>query len=113
MPKFCILNHDHPFPHWDFLLEAGESCRTWRLLDEPGSDRTVRAEPIADHRLRYLDYEGPIGGGRGHVTVWDRGQFSWILDGKDRIEVHLSGGRLRGSCCVVHDDGQARVTFDG
>src|SRR5690606_5904566 len=109
MPRFCVLVHDHPFPHWDFLLEAGESCRTWRLLDEPGPARTVRAEPIADHRLHYLQYEGPVGEGRGHVTAWDRGQFSWVAEEKNRLEVSLAGDRLCGSCCVVTQEGQTRV----
>ncbi len=27
--RFAILNHDHPFLHWDLLLEDGDRCRTW------------------------------------------------------------------------------------
>ena len=51
MPRFAILTHDHPFLHWDLLLEDGESCRTWRLLLEPAAGIAVQAERIADHRL--------------------------------------------------------------
>ena len=33
------------------------------------------AEVLPDHRLAYLDYEGPISGDRGSVTRWDRGTY--------------------------------------
>ncbi len=64
MPRFVILEHDHPFVHWDFLLEDGDHLRSWRLKEQPAPGRTVEAEAMVDHRLRYLDYEGPVGGGR-------------------------------------------------
>ena len=31
MPRFVILEHDHPSLHWDFILEVGEVLWTWRL----------------------------------------------------------------------------------
>ncbi|MGC1275020.1 MAG: DNA polymerase ligase N-terminal domain-containing protein [Planctomycetaceae bacterium] len=104
MPRFAILTHDHPFPHWDFLLEAGEACRTWRLLDEPGAGRTVRAKPIAEHRLHYLTYDGPVSGNRGTVTRWDTGSFEWIASETDRVEVELVGERLCGRCTIAASD---------
>ena len=36
MPRFVILEHDHPVVHWDLMLEAGEALRTWRLAAPPG-----------------------------------------------------------------------------
>lgn len=101
MPRFAILTHDHPFPHWDFLLEAGQVCRTWRLLDEPAAGLTVPAEAIADHRLHYLTYEGPVSGDRGTVTRWDAGSFEWIVNERDRVDVELAGERLRGLCTIA------------
>lgn len=91
MPRFAILCHDHPFLHWDFLLEQGESCRTWRLFDPPDSPGDIPAEAIADHRLMYLDYEGPVSGHRGTVTRWDAGTFEWIVNGGEVVEVRLAG----------------------
>jgi hypothetical protein len=96
MPRFAILAHDHPFQHWDFLLEAGDLARTWRLDRPPEIGQTVRAEPIGDHRLLYLDYEGPVSGGRGTVTRWDSGEFEWVTDVAGEIVVLLVGSRLRG-----------------
>lgn len=75
MPRYVILTHDHPFPHWDFMLEQERSLATWRLLDEPAAGRTCRAEALPDHRLHYLDYEGPVSGGRGVVARWDNGTY--------------------------------------
>lgn len=101
MPRFALLTHDFPIPHWDFLLEGSESCRTWRLLDEPGPGRTVRAEAIADHRRHYLTYEGPVSGDRGTVARWDAGTFEWIVNEGDRVEVELTGDRLHGRCVIT------------
>lgn len=113
MPRFAVLAHDHPFPHWDLLLEAGESCRTWRLLEEPGPGRAVAAEPLPDHRPHYLTYEGPVGGNRGTVTRWDAGAFEWISDDGSETAVELSGARLRGACSFAWENGAWRATFAG
>jgi hypothetical protein len=96
MPRFAVLAHDHPTPHWDLLLEAGGVLRTWRLAAAPAPGTAVEAEASFDHRLVYLDYEGPVSGGRGAVTRWDGGTFAWEEDGSEGVCVRLAGGRLRG-----------------
>ena len=95
MPRFVILEHDHPFLHWDFMLEAGGVLRTWRLLEAPEAGRVIRAEALGDHRLHYLDYEGPVSGGRGTVKRFDSGRFDWESEEAERVVVRLEGGR----CC--------------
>jgi hypothetical protein len=96
MPRYVILEHDWPSLHWDLLLEAGPVLRAWRLLAELTPERDVPAEANADHRLLYLDYEGPVSGERGAVTRWDAGTFDWLVDTPDRVVIALQGGRLRG-----------------
>jgi hypothetical protein len=96
MPRYVILDHDHPFHHWDFLLESGDALRAWRLLGEPQQGRPIGAEPLPDHRPRYLDYEGPISGNRGRVVRWDQGILDWELDDVDEIRVRLQGDRITG-----------------
>jgi DNA polymerase Ligase (LigD) len=91
--RFAILTHDHPFFHWDLLLEVGEVAWTWRLLDEPGPDREIRAERIGDHRLLYLDYEGPVSGDRGRVARWDAGTYRVTDESESEITVVLTGSR--------------------
>jgi hypothetical protein len=92
-----ILEHDHPELHWDFMLETGAVLRTWRLNGPPAPAAAVPAVPSFDHRKMYLDYEGPISGGRGRVVRWDAGTFSWQRDDEGCVAVHLEGGRLQGT----------------
>jgi hypothetical protein len=96
MPRFAVLDHDHPFPHWDFLLEAGDVLRSWRLLAEPARGRTIAAQPLPDHRTLYLDYEGPLSGGRGRVVRWDNGVYEGQKWTDEEIRVQLAGRRIVG-----------------
>ncbi len=100
MPRFVLLEHDHPVLHWDFMLERGCILRTWRLDCVPGESDAISAEPLPYHRLAYLDYEGPVSGGRGTVERVDRGEFELIREDADSIEVVISGERLQGRAIV-------------
>ncbi len=97
MPRFVILEHDHPTLHWDFMLEAGAVLLTWRLSSPPAPHEAVAAEHIGDHRLIYLDYEGPVSGGRGAVTRWDSGEYVWLEEAEDWKVMQLRGRRLDGT----------------
>lgn len=100
VPRYAILEHDWPARHWDLFLEAGGTLRAWRLLAEPVPGAVVPAEPAADHRPLYLDYEGPVSDGRGVVSRWDGGQFDWIENG-GRVVVEVRGGRLSGRLTIT------------
>ncbi|QDT53235.1 hypothetical protein Pan44_12510 [Caulifigura coniformis] len=100
MPAFVVLEHDHPVLHWDLMLDAGESLRTWRLSEPPLAGRTTTCESLPDHRRAYLDYEGPVSGGRGTVSRVMRGDFAIEDDTPD----HLTA-RLR------FDDGELSMTL--
>jgi hypothetical protein len=104
MPRFAILAHDHPAPHWDLFLEAGPVLRSWRILSPFSPGGAVAAEPTADHRLLYLDYEGPVSGGRGTVTRLDSGSFSVDADSPDRLVVRLEGSRFVGTLTIRQTD---------
>jgi hypothetical protein len=93
--RYVILRHDFPGIHFDLMLEAGPVLRTWRLDEPPAAGRPAAAEQSFDHRLLYLDYEGPVSGGRGSVARWDAGTYAGDL-GPDAAVVRLEGGRLRG-----------------
>jgi hypothetical protein len=110
--RFVILEHDHPHLHWDLMLECGAALRTWRLGSPPGRGGPVDAVALSDHRLAYLDYEGPVSGNRGRVVRWDGGTFAWQSDDGGRLVVRLNGSRLRGVLVVEMVGGDAsRVTF--
>jgi hypothetical protein len=96
MPRYVILEHDHPFLHWDLMLEMGAALRTWRLAVPLSSSSIIAAEPLGDHRLAYLDYEGPVSGNRGTVKRWDRGDFEMISDSENQLVLRLCGRRFNG-----------------
>jgi hypothetical protein len=100
MPRFVLLEHDHPELHWDFMLEDGPVLKTWRLahpFGEPG--QVIAATALGDHRIAYLDYEGPVSGNRGHVIRRLSGTYRMVEGdfGGDRIVMDLEGERLRAS----------------
>jgi hypothetical protein len=93
MPRFVLLYHDCPPgyqrpSHWDLMLEDGHALATWALFALPrrwmaahvrtmqefpscapiSESDSVAAERLAPHRASYLDFEGPVGSGRGHVV---------------------------------------------
>ena len=96
MPRYVILEHDHPFLHWDLMLEAGPVLRTWRLLQMPQKGICVAAVPSFDHRLIYLDYEGPLSGNRGQVIRWDWGEYIIDVESADSIRLRFTGAKLQG-----------------
>lgn len=111
-----VLQHTLPdrSSHFDWLLsrtpdpvrELGEDARVlvsfrlslmpdWSRLDHP-----FEAVRIADHRARYLTYEGPVGGGGGG-SVERVAEGLCVIeeldddDGFGRIRVRLGGGAGR------------------
>ena len=108
MPRFVILWHKMPAEaprasHFDLMLEGDGALRTWALprLPEPGE--TIVAERLADHRLDYLDYEGPVSADRGTVSRMDRGSFEIESESAGRLDVRLRGEKLPGLVRLVRD----------
>lgn len=90
--RYAISFHDHPDgAHYDLFLESGSTLATWRLSAPPETG-AVDAARIADHRIDYLDYEGPVSGDRGTVRVHARGRYT--LDGATLL---LEGGASAGA----------------
>lgn len=99
MPRFVILEHRWRGVHYDLMLEdpEGGDLRTW-AVDEPiAAGREQVARPLPAHRRAYLDYEGPVSGGRGEVRRIDRGVYESRTWSADRVEVVLAGERLQGT----------------
>jgi hypothetical protein len=100
---FVILEHNYRGVHWDFMLQCGTVLRTWALAAEPEPGCRVKARALPDHRLAYLDYEGPVSGGRGDVTCWDRGSYEMLQCGDELVVVQLRGAHCRGKATLSRE----------
>lgn len=102
---FAVLEHRQgDAVHWDLLVQIGDEprLRTWRLADDPTAGHSpIAAEPIAAHRRRYLDYQGPISGGRGSVRRVDRGSAAVEALTSDELRLVLHGHRLDGRYRII------------
>jgi hypothetical protein len=72
----------------------------------------VRAEPAGDHRLLYLDYEGPVSGGRGTVARVDGGTFTWEIDYPEHLTVRVAGTRFAGRLTLLRGPEGWTCRFD-
>lgn len=111
MARYVVLRHDLPAGprggvHWDLMLEQGSVLRTWALAEEPATQREIAAEALADHRLEYLEYEGPVSGERGNVSRWDRGECECQAESADEIVVQLHGEKLNGTARLRRQAGE-------
>lgn len=114
MARYTISLHEDATgePHYDLFLERDGTLKTWRM---PKADFT-QALPVTeqkDHRMQYLDYEGPVSGGRGTVTVWDTGTYFEDAWRGDFIQVAVSGRKLRGRLRLVRDAEGSWTIGDG
>jgi hypothetical protein len=112
MPRFALLIHDSPRGlHYDFFLEKGDALKTWALSRLPESGPEMPCEALADHRLIYLEFAGPISGGRGTVTRWDQGTYSAEVWTDETIIVELSGEKLTGRIAMQSRAGRWHVEW--
>jgi hypothetical protein len=83
------------------MLEREGVLLTWSLPALPaawGGEAVVAFEQIdatrlADHRLAYLDYEGPISDERGSVTRVDGGEYDVVSEANGVWRIRLRGAR--------------------
>ncbi|MGD9644585.1 MAG: DNA polymerase ligase N-terminal domain-containing protein [Pirellulales bacterium] len=119
MPRFVVLFHECPGgsprpSHWDLMLETDGALRTWALARAPDEATEQLAERLPDHRIAYLDYEGPVAGDRGHVMRWDAGDYRELIAEPQHLVIELRGMRLRGEVtldCDAADAQRLRFTF--
>ncbi len=107
--RFVILHHVVAGgEHWDLMLEHGGVLLTWQLAREPldAASLPIPAKRIADHRSAYLEYEGPISGGRGQVVRVDHGIVNFERLTERCCSIELLGTRLNGRFRLVEDGGK-------
>jgi hypothetical protein len=116
MPRFVLLYHDCPSDfgkpsHWDLMLEDEGVLLTWALAEPPNADRAngspIAAQRLSNHRLAYLDYEGPVSGNRGNVRRVDAGTYHWVEQATARAQIQLEGETLSGEAALTRVESNA------
>lgn len=92
--------------HFDLMIEGESVLWTWELPALPDANSELRTRRLFDHRLDYLDYEGPVSGNRGHVKRIDRGavEYASVLDdGDQEFQAVLTGTLISGRITLVRE----------
>lgn len=106
MSRFVVLYHevnpDCGRPnHYDLMVESpaskasnrANSLWTWQILTPPGIG-VFAAVRLENHRIEYLDYEGPVSGDRGRVTRVMQGDADWVAVEGGRWQVRLTNSAV-------------------
>ena len=59
---------------------------------------------VEDHPIEYADFEGEIPEGyygAGIVKIWDKGEYNLIKKEKKKIEIELSGEKIKGKYVLL------------
>ena len=102
MARYVILYHqqhsaDTDLTHWDLMLEKDGLLRTWKIQQQPAPGEQLVAIPLPDHRIAYLEYEGPISDNRGTVSQFDYGTYEGSLPSStESFSVDLTGKVFHG-----------------
>ena len=111
--RFAVLKHVRQTDiHWDLLLQLPDRplLATWQIRMEPGrwerEFQPIPAFELPDHRLMYLDFQGDISGGRGHVTHIDGGTMEIFRGEENFIDCRLQGQLLHGSLQLMRSADQ-------
>ena len=89
--RYVVLHHTGVTePHYDLMFETarGSKLETFRSPAWP-PDNDTKVVPLGEHRRAYLEYEGPVSGGRGWVKRVAAGTYRAISRTADRREVEL------------------------
>ncbi len=104
-----MLLHTQPEgDHFDLMIEDGPTLATWKIdvPPETASVEGIPCERIADHRRRYLEYEGPISGDRGHVVRHGEGTCEVLRQGGRAWRVAFDGKLMNGVFLIEKADDQ-------
>jgi hypothetical protein len=109
MPRFVILRHELPpghdrGTHFDLMLEMGGVLRTWELPELLEVGKVIQAKALPDHRLAYLEYEGPVSGNRGTVSRIEDGEYDMVEETGASWRYRLAGKMINGMLTLWRDE---------
>ncbi len=108
MPIFVIQFHESKKDHYDLRLESGGVLKSWALPKQPPRAKNLKrlAIQVEDHPISYANFEGQIteGYGMGRVSIWDKGNYSFVSKSPKKLVFTLQGKVLHGKYCLVKAD---------
>ena len=113
MRAMVLLRHDLPCgdSHFDWLIDpgGGRGLIAFRLEQrfDLGNLPGFEADRLTDHRRRYLDFEGPISGGRGRVIRLTRGSLIVLAEQGHRLGLVGTLGSWSGALVGCRGEGDA------
>ncbi len=100
MARRYVVLHHRSIPgrvdHFDWMFDAGDCLWTWATARPLRSDRADRADAtrLSDHRLDYLQHEGPVSSNRGYVQAMERGLFDITSIVSGQMVLQTRGARM-------------------
>lgn len=99
--RCVLLRHTLPdgSAHLDWMIEVDQGpLITFRVaLDvNPLTDRSFDADRIGQHRRDYLDYQGPVSGGRGAVLRVAASPLTVTVNDAEHLELLIDGRAIVG-----------------
>ncbi|VVB77366.1 DNA polymerase Ligase (LigD) [uncultured archaeon] len=112
---YSVQEHHASHLHYDLRLERDGVLKSWAVpKGVPEDDSRRLAVEVEDHPLDYAFFEGKIpegSYGAGTVKLWDRGTYTVINWGDDKIEIKIDGRRIRGAYALVRMNGKNWLIF--
>jgi hypothetical protein len=93
---------------WLHRLQEGTTKQSTTDENTEVANDPIVVERLPDHRMAYLDYEGPLSGGRGSVSRCLAGEYRSDKCTTDEIVVHLEGPLLGTLYLEVLTDNNAK-----
>ena len=115
MPRYVVQKHfrsKRDF-HFDLMLEAEGRLVTFSASAPPDRTKALPClvQQLADHPVRFLEFEGDLPQAGGWCRIHDQGTFEWIeppegasppdegrasLETADEVRIRLTGKKAKG-----------------
>ncbi len=92
--------------HYDLFVRDNDYLLTWEFQHHPMDIPTQSVLQLANHRLEYLDFSGPLSGDRGILHPIDSGECSWLHRQPDRLILSFQGMQVCGTLYLTRVDCQ-------
>ena len=99
--NYSIIKHtlsDYTF-HYDFLIKKNDILQCWQFSSIANIEigELIFCKKIFDHRLKYLNYQGPISNNRGKVQIIQNGFLEIIIQEDNLVRFRIDSELLNGN----------------